>query len=110
MGRETSRRHGSRSYFLLLWPGWYARSHHLWQCTVPTYGNYATPEALYRVGADIVNLRLAFLTTLTLYSSQYFTSRNGRLLKWKQLPNHRMEVRSEPWSKLVPLLVVTHIT
>lgn len=24
-------------------------------------------------------------------ASQYFTSRSGRLLKWKQLPNHRME-------------------
>ncbi|KAI0291608.1 hypothetical protein B0F90DRAFT_1671478 [Multifurca ochricompacta] len=24
-------------------------------------------------------------------ASQYFTSRNGRLLKWKQLPNNRME-------------------
>jgi len=24
-------------------------------------------------------------------ASQYFTSRSGRQLKWKQLPNHRME-------------------
>jgi len=26
-----------------------------------------------------------------LSASKYFTSRSGRLLKWKQLPNHRME-------------------
>ena len=30
---------------------------------------------------------------LTLCSSQYFTSRSGRLLKWKRLTNNRMEVR-----------------
>jgi hypothetical protein len=29
------------------------------------------------------------------FSPQYFTSRCGRLLKWKQLPNHKMEVSSE---------------
>lgn len=65
MGPEASRRYGSRSCFLLLWPGWYARPHHLWQCTIPTYGNYATPEAFYRVGADLT-MRLAFLTALPL--------------------------------------------
>jgi hypothetical protein len=68
MGPKTSRRHGPRSCFLLFWPGWYARSHYLWQCTIPTYGNYATPEAFYRVGADLTtfNLRLAFLTAFPL--------------------------------------------
>jgi hypothetical protein len=50
---------------------------------------------------------LAFpLLTATTYSSQYFTSRSGRLLKWKQLPNHRMEVRT---LRIIKVGYVTHI-
>jgi hypothetical protein len=109
MGPETSRRHGSRGRFLLLWPGWYARSHHLWQRTIPTYGNYAKAEAFYRVGADLTTINISSLPP-SYYSSQYFTSRSGRLLKWKQLPNHRMEVSSKLCFKLVPLFNVTYIT
>ncbi len=65
MGPEASRCHGSRSCFLLLWPGRYARLHHLWQCTIPTHGNYATPEAFYHVRADLI-IKLAFLIVLPL--------------------------------------------
>ena len=53
MGAEASRRHGPRSCFLLLWPRRYAGPHHLRQRALPTHGNYATQEALYRVRPDL---------------------------------------------------------
>ena len=68
MGAEASRRHGPRSCVLLLWPRRYAGSHHLRQRTIPTHGNYATPEALYRVCSDLAtfNRGLSFLIALPL--------------------------------------------
>ena len=56
MGAEASRRHGPRSCFLLLWPRRYAGPHHLRQRAIPTHGNYATQEALYRVRPDLATL------------------------------------------------------
>lgn len=66
MGAEASRRHGPRCCFLLLWPGRYARPHHLRQRAIPTHGNYFTPETLYRVGSTTFNLGLLFLIALPL--------------------------------------------
>jgi hypothetical protein len=112
MGAEAPRRHGPRGCFLLLWPGWCARPHHLWQCTVPAYGNYAAPETFYRVGADLTTtfnfeIGLPYRPPTAVHSILHHEAddcsngSNFLITGWRYAPN---------LSKLVPLCNVTHTT
>lgn len=115
MGTEAPRRHGPRSSLLLLWPRRSAGPHHLWQCAVPTHGNDAAPEALYRVGGfdqssfdpGLTSFSLPFIPLLTAHSTSHHgaggcsNGSNFLITGWRY-------VRSESsWSKVV---YVTHVT